>query len=122
MSGFAMIIVNILGIALIGLIIWWFWLYKPQEAKLADDALVITVDNGTYQPSHIRIEANTPSSLHFLRKDASPCAEMVLIPAIELSESLPLDKVKTLTLPPLAPGVYDFHCQMQMYRGVLKAE
>jgi plastocyanin domain-containing protein len=117
-----MIIVNILGITLIGLIIWWFWLYKPQEAKLADDALVITVDNGTYQPSHIRIEANTPSSLHFLRKDASPCAEMVLIPAIELSESLPLDKVKTLTLPPLAPGEYDFHCQMQMYRGVLKAE
>jgi len=24
-----MVIINILGIALIGFIIWWFWLYKP---------------------------------------------------------------------------------------------
>ena len=117
-----MIIVNILGITLIGLIIWWFWLYRPAETALAGDALVIRVENGAYQPSHIRIRANTPSSLHFLRKDASPCAEMVLIPDIELSASLPLDKTKTLALPPLAPGEYDFHCQMQMYRGVLKVE
>ena len=117
-----MIIVNMLGIALIGLIVWWFWLYRPPEIEFADDALVIRVENGTYQPALIRIAANRPCSLHFLRKDASPCAETILIPDIELSESLPLDKVKILTLPPLEPGEYNFHCQMQMYRGVLKVE
>lgn len=27
-----MLIVNIAGIALIALIVWWFWLYKPGDA------------------------------------------------------------------------------------------
>jgi plastocyanin domain-containing protein len=27
-----MMIINLLGLALIGLIIWWFWLYKPAKA------------------------------------------------------------------------------------------
>jgi len=29
-----MIIVNIIGLALIAIVIWWFWLYKPT--KVAD--------------------------------------------------------------------------------------
>ena len=115
-----MVIVNIAGIALIALIVWWFWLYKPPEVDVDANSLVIRVENGIYNPAHIRITAHKPTSLHFLRKDASPCAEMVLFPALELSKSLPLDKPLTLSLPPLEPGEYDFHCQMQMYRGVLK--
>lgn len=27
-----MLIVNLFGLALIGVIIWWFWLYKPSTA------------------------------------------------------------------------------------------
>ena len=117
-----MLLVNLFGVGLIALIVWWFWLYKPAEVALDSDSLVITEENGTYQPSHIKIGANTPSSLHFLRKDASPCAEMLLIPALEISESLPMGKTTKITLPPLEEGEYDFHCQMQMYRGVLKVE
>ena len=30
-----MLIINILGFALIGIIIWWFWLYKPSKAVKA---------------------------------------------------------------------------------------
>lgn len=117
-----MLFVNIAGIALIALIVWWFWLYKPREVALDNGALVIVVENGSYQPAHIKLEANHPAELHFLRKDPSPCAEMLLVPELEISESLPLNKTRSIVLPPLKEGEYDFHCQMQMYRGVLKAE
>jgi plastocyanin domain-containing protein len=115
-----MLMVNVAGVALIGLIVWWFWLYKPREVALDDMGLVIIVANGTYSPSRIKLAANHATQLHFLRKDASPCAEILLIPDLDISENLPLNTPTTIALPPLAKGEYQFHCQMQMYRGVLK--
>jgi plastocyanin domain-containing protein len=118
-----MLIINIAGILLIALIIWWFWLYKPKNvAAPQDGALIITVENGLYSPSHIRLVADTPATIQFLRKDGSPCSETVLFPDLEISETLPLNKVKSIKVPALVPGDYPFHCQMQMYRGVLKVE
>lgn len=118
-----MLIINIAGLLVIGLIIWWFWLYKPKEVAAAQDgALMITVENGVYSPSHIRLVADTPATLQFLRKDGSPCSETLLFPDLEISETLPLNKVKPIEVPALATGEYPFHCQMQMYRGVLKVE
>jgi plastocyanin domain-containing protein len=80
------------------------------------------VENGSYQPSNIRIAANRATVLHFLRKDPSPCAEMVLLPDLEISETLALNRISRVALPPLKPGEYGFHCQMQMYRGSLIVE
>ena len=78
--------------------------------------------NGTYHPARIKLAANQATELHFLRKDVSPCSEMLLIPDLEVSEILPVNKPTTIQLPPLAKGEYPFHCQMQMYRGVLTVE
>ncbi|WP_290487919.1 cupredoxin domain-containing protein [Idiomarina sp. UBA3162] len=30
---------------------------------------------------------------------------------------MPSNKLKQIQIPALEPGEYDFHCQMQMYRG-----
>lgn len=117
-----MILVNLAGLILIALIVWWFWLYRPPQTMLEENGLLIRVENGTYQPSHIKVPANQAFSLQFLRTDASPCAEMLLIPDLQLSETLPLNKTTQILLPELAPGRYDFHCQMQMYRGQLIVE
>jgi plastocyanin domain-containing protein len=117
-----MLIVNVAGVALIGLIVWWFWLCKAKEVALDESALVILVENGTYHPPRIKLAANQATELRFLRKDVSPCSEMLLFPELDISESLPMNKPATIPLPPLAKGEYPFHCQMQMYRGVLKVE
>ncbi len=117
-----MMFINLSGLALIALIIWWFWLYKPREAELGKGDLLIVVENGTYQPAHIKLPANQAASLNFLRKDASPCSETLLIPELQISETLPLNKTKQVELPPLQKGDYAFHCQMQMYRGQLTVE
>ena len=115
-----MVIVNLLGMALIALIVWWFWLYQPRETALGKDDLLIVVENGIYQPAHIQLPAEMPVTLYFLRKDASPCAETVVIPDLQISETLPLNQNKRIDLPPMRPGEYAFHCQMQMYRGQLR--
>lgn len=114
-----MIMVNLAGLVLIALIVWWFWLYRPPQTTLDGAGLLIRVENGIYRPSHIKVPANQPFSLQFLRTDASPCAEILLIPDLQLSETLPLNKTKRINLPALTQGRYDFHCQMQMYRGQL---
>jgi plastocyanin domain-containing protein len=117
-----MLVINLGGVALIALIVWWFWLYKPGEDALNDANSLIVVESGIYQPAHIRLAANQPAELHFMRKDASPCSEIVQIPDLEISENLPLNKHKSIVLPPLKAGDYEFHCQMQMYRGVIHVE
>lgn len=115
-----MIIINVLGLGLIALIVWWFWIYKPKDVAVNDQKLIVTVEDGVYQPAHIKLPANQGATLQFLRKDASPCAESVLFPDLEITQTLPVSQLTDVTLPPLAPGEYPFHCQMNMYRGVLK--
>ncbi len=114
-----MILINVFGLLLIALIIWWFWLYKPGEGSVGEGNIVITVENGIYQPSRLKVSAGQPTTLTFLRKDASPCAATVIFPDSELSEELPLNKAKAIVLPPMPPGEHPFTCQMQMYRGTL---
>lgn len=114
-----MVFINLAGFLLIALIVWWFWLYKPKAVLLQDNNLVITVENGTYSPAHIKLEKNQSAVLTFIRKDASPCAEMVLFPELDISETLPLNKPVEISLAQVKEGDYDFHCQMQMYKGKL---
>lgn len=117
-----MLLVNLLGFVLIALIVWWFWLYREATDTTPASTRVITVDNGIYQPARIRIPANQAQTLTFLRKDKSPCAETVVFPKLELSETLTVDQAVQVQLPALKPGVYAFHCQMQMYKGELNVE
>lgn len=112
-------LINIAGLALIALIVWWFWLYKPQEVALNEQGLLVVVENGGYTPANIQVPANTPVNLTFLRKDASPCSEVVLWPGLDISQTLPLNKPIQVALPALKAGDYAFQCQMQMYRGAL---
>lgn len=114
--------INLAGLLLIVLIVWWFWLYKPKDTELGDGKLLVLVENGVYFPARIKIKANEKTVISFLRKDASPCAEMVIFPDFEISESLPVNKQKGIELPPMNSGIYKFHCQMQMYRGEVYVE
>ncbi|MCZ0866775.1 cupredoxin domain-containing protein [Dasania sp. GY-19] len=117
-----MLIINIAGVVLIALIVWWFWLYKPKESELDGNDLVVIVENGIYSPSRIKVSAGSPIAIKFLRKDQSPCSEALLIPDLQISDTLPLNKVKVIQLPALSSGEYAFHCQMQMYRGQITVQ
>jgi len=114
-----MLAINIAGLLLIALIVWWFWLYKSEtDTQVAGDA-VIRVANGTYDPAHIFITSGRPSTLRFQRIDESPCAAVVVFADLDISQDLAVGEVSELALPALPPGKYPFTCQMQMYRGEL---
>lgn len=115
-----MLLINLAGLLLIALIVWWFWLYKPKAVKRSNMDTVIVVENGVYTPSRMILPSNETVTLQFLRKDVSPCSEMLLIPKLEISEALALNQKTKIVLPAMKPGHYDFHCQMQMYRGDLE--
>ena len=114
-----MVIANIIGFSLIGLIVWWFWIYKSEAVKSEEDEIVIKVANGTYEPSRISLRAGKSSTLRFLRTDESPCSSVVVFAGLDISEDLPVGEIKIIELPALQPGEYPFTCQMQMYRGDL---
>ena len=116
--------INLAGLALIALIVWWFWLYQPAVVSASQSAsdpeeLTIRVENGVYLPARVQLPADQPITLRFLRKDSSPCAEMVLFDDLGVTQQLPLDQLIEVALPALSPGRYPFTCQMQMYRGEL---
>ena len=117
-----MLMVNILGVFLITAIVYWFWLYKPEQVEIDDNAVTIVVDNGVYQPGNIKVVANKKVVLTFNRKDSAPCAETVLFPQLDISKNLTMGDDNKVTLPALKVGEYDFHCQMQMYKGKLIAK
>ena len=117
-----MLIVNILGVSLIALIIWWFWLFKPKEVAVLDDKITVLVENGTYQPARIKLPVGHATVIQFMRKDASPCSSMVLIPDLEISQELPMNKLVSIELPAMQKGEFAFHCQMQMYKGTFLVE
>lgn len=115
-----MMITNFLGFVLIALIIWWFWLYKPNKTTVDTSEVIIEVNDGVYSPASIQVPARQPITLKFIRKDQSPCSEALLIPTLDVSEQLKLGEVTQINLTNLMPGEYAFHCQMQMYCGVIK--
>lgn len=118
-----MMIINIVGFLFMGLIVWWFWLYKSKEAvNINAETITIVLENGVYKPSRLKAVQGKALTLQFLRKDPSPCAETVLFPDVEVSQDLPLNVSTSVTLPAMTTREYPFHCPMKMYVGVLVVE
>ncbi len=112
--------VDSVGVVVAGLIVWWFWLSKPDAQRAREGAPIdILVADGVYTPARIEVPAGRPLTLRFTRKDPSPCAEKVVFEGLNITRDLPLDKPLDVVIVPDHPGEYTFTCQMKMYRGTL---
>lgn len=115
------VIVNLVGLGLIGLIVWYFWLSKPQGSLAAvgssgaQEAFIVV--RGGYSPDTIRVQAGRPVRLVFNRQEADPCSEKVVFDAFGVSADLPEGTNIPVEFTPSEPGEYDFACQMGMLRG-----
>lgn len=116
------LLVNLLGVLLIGLIVWWFWLSRPRAAHAGAAPVTVVVADGVYTPSRIEARAGEPLVLRFVRRDASPCAAKVIFERLQIAAELPVGRPYELRLTPPAPGEYVFTCEMQMYRGSVVAK
>jgi plastocyanin domain-containing protein len=116
------IVINLAGILVIALIVWWFWMSRPPARRVSGGGPIeIIVNNGVYTPARIEVPAGQPVTLRFLRKDPSPCAEKAVFDELGVSADLPVGKPLDVTVTPPRPGEYEFTCQMRMYRGTLVA-
>ena len=118
-------LVNLGGLALIGMIVWYFWLSKPEGSLAttgaggAQDAFIVV--KGGYSPDTIRVEAGKPVKLVFNRQEADPCSEKVVFDAFGVSVDLPQGESIPVEFTPDEPGEYEFACQMGMLRGKVVA-
>jgi plastocyanin domain-containing protein len=117
------VLVNLAGLALIGLIVWYFWLSKPAGAAAGISSAGIQeafiVVKGGYSPNTIRVTAGRPVRLVFNRQESDPCSERVVLDAFGVSAELPQGSNVPLEFTPTEPGSYEFACQMGMLRGTV---
>jgi len=120
------ILVNLIGLGLIGFIVWFFWLVKTKGLRAAmtsggyQEQMVLV--KGGYTPDVIVVERDKPVRLNFVRQESASCSEMVLLPAFNKSATLPEGETVAVEFLPKEPGEYEFQCQMGMLRGKLIVE
>ena len=119
------IIVNLLGLTLIGTIVWYFWLSHGRAAVAAvaqgvQSALIVV--RGGYTPDLIVVRRGKPVRLVFRREESAACSERVVIPAFNRSALLPEGEEVAVEFVPTAPGEFPFSCQMGMLRGRIVVE
>jgi plastocyanin domain-containing protein len=114
------IIVNGLGLSLIALIVWYFWLYRKEGIQVAEVGGVQEVKinvKGGYDPDVIVVKQGKPVRLHFNRQESAMCSEMVIFDKIDQSAKLPEGETVTIEFTPQQKGEIPFQCQMGMLRG-----
>lgn len=121
----AQIVANIVGLALIAAIVWYFWLYQPERVVAAEARGVQEVRirvRGGYDPDLVVARVGRPVRFHFYREEDTACSEMVVFPDLGQSAHLTPFQDTVVEVTPPEPGEYDFQCQMGMLRGKLVAE
>ena len=114
------LIINIVSLALILFVIWWFWLTKKkQTVTTGQDVIEIKVAAGVYTPDVIQVKLGKPITLRFIRSDETSCAAVVIFADFNKSAELPVGQPYDLKITPDKKGEFDFTCQMGMYRGKL---
>lgn len=110
---------NLIGLIVIILIVWWFWLSKPRATKAKTDVIKILVKDGVYSPARVKVQSGQPIIIEFIRKDKTACSEYVIFDDLNKQQQLPFNQAIKINLGRLSPGTYSFACQMKMYTGEL---
>jgi plastocyanin domain-containing protein len=118
-----LLVVNIAGVLLIGLIIYWFWIATPRKVTASQARPIeVLVKDGVYSPAHIQVKQGDKIRLRFIREDPSPCAAKVIFNSLGKTLELPVNQSADIELQLKDAGEIDFTCEMQMYRGKLIVE
>ena len=119
-------IVTAAGLALIGFIVWFFWLkrstgFRASETSGGYQEAMILVKGG-YTPDTIVVQSGRPVRLNFRREETATCSDKVIFADFQKSADLPTGQTVAVELLPKSPGEFGFGCPMGMFRGKLVVE
>lgn len=92
---------------------------QQTKAQKSSKALQVTVDDQGFHPANLKVQANVPSKITFVRTSNKTCATTVVIPGYNIKRELPLNKSVTVELKPAKTGEVAFACGMGMLKGKL---
>lgn len=115
------ILAIIVGVVLIGLIIWWFFgrhqesVGHAQQANNEQTATVVV--KGGYSPSTVVLKKGVPAKVNFDMQDHTACLSHVVFPSLGVNKDLTKQKITTVDIPTDKAGEIDFACGMDMFHG-----
>lgn len=119
-------VVLIIGLLLIGFIVWFFWLKRAKGVRAAEmsggyqEAMILV--KGGYTPDTIIVSRGKPVRLNFRREETASCSDKVIFEHFGKSAELPTGELVAVELMPKEAGEFGFACPMGMFRGRLIVE
>jgi plastocyanin domain-containing protein len=119
------IVVVIAGVALIALVLWYFFGERERVAARTSDKGVQEIDitvKGGYSPDVVVVRAGTPVRLNFYRDETASCSDRVIFGDFGVARELPAFKTTPVEFTPERAGEFTWTCGMNMLRGKLVVE
>lgn len=119
-------IVLVVGLLLVGFIVWFFWLKRTKGTRAAEtsggyqEAMILV--KGGYTPDTIIVGRGKPVRLNFRREETAACSDKVVFEHFGKSADLPTGELVAVELMPKEAGEFPFSCPMGMFRGRLIVE
>ena len=116
----AKVIVLLVGLLVIGFIVWWFFgkhTTQTVQAQGDQEPTVAIEVNGGYSPEQVILKQGIPAVLKFTRKDASSCLDHVVFSDFGINQELPRNQQQTIRIDTSKAGEYRWACGMDMFHG-----
>jgi len=117
------ILVLIIGLAIIGFILWWFFgnhQVATATAAVTDNNQNVDIEvNGGYSPEVVTLKKGVPATINFTRKDASSCLDRVVFSDFGINQELPQNEQQSIKIDTSKSGEFQWACGMDMFHGKL---
>lgn len=91
---------------------------STDNGSVATDIQTIEITEAGYVPPNIKVPANKPFKVTFIRRAAETCGDEVIFPDLNIRKKLPLNEPVTIDLPAMPGGkTLNFACPMNMLKG-----
>lgn len=92
---------------------------KSGRKSGAVQAVIVTLGEGGYQPSSLKLRRGVPARLTFIRKLEETCGKEIALPEYNIRRALPLNEPVVVEFTPAKSGEFNFTCGMGMLRGTV---